>query len=147
SYGDEILLRPGRGPYDMADGKETASGVSGPADVRSFAMITHVPCSKTTKAEITPERGELEKRYACVRNIRQGQPSDTTLKEAFGLVSSSHPNDWLLSVEIVELAHQQNNSDFVQKVLAHLEKVKQNRPQIAHLVDNGLQLVFDKQQV
>ena len=147
THGEEILFRPEWGTYDMAVGKEIVSGFSGPADVNSFDMITHVPSTKTIKAKMTPEREELEKLYASVRNIREGRPAETTLKEAFALVSSSHPNDWLLSVEIVELAHKQKSPDFMNKVLNHLEKVKQNRPKITHLVENGLELIFEKERV
>lgn len=147
TYGDEILFRPEWGIYDMAVGKEIVSGFSGPADVNSFDMITHVPATKTIKAKMTAEREELESLYKAVRNIREGKLSNMTLKEAFGLVSSSHPNDWLLSIEIAELSHKQNNTDFTDKVLNHLEKVKQNRPQIAHLIDNGLELLFEKEKV
>src|SRR5690606_16733645 len=130
THGEEILFRPEWGTYDMAVGKEIVSGFSGPADVNSFDMITHVPATKTIKAKMTPEREELESLYKAVRDIREGKPSNMTLKEAFGLVSSSHPNDWLLSIEIAELSHKQNNTDFTGKVLNHLEKVKQNRPEV-----------------
>jgi phenylalanine-4-hydroxylase len=147
THKDEVLFRPEWGIYDMAVGKEIVSGFSGPADVDSFDMITHVPSTQTIKAKKTPEREELENLYKAVRNIREGQFAETTLKEAFGAVSANHPNDWLLSVEIAELAHKQGNQDFVDKVLNHLEKVKQNRPEIAHLIKNGLELIFEKEMI
>lgn len=147
THKDEVLFRPEWGIYDMAVGKEIVSGFSGPADVESFDMITHVPSTQTIKPKKTPEREELENLYQAVRNIREGQKSQITLKEAFGAVSANHPNDWLLSVEIAELAHKQGNQDFVQKVLNHLEKVKHNRPEIAHLIKNGLELIFEKEMV
>jgi phenylalanine-4-hydroxylase len=145
THKDEILFQPEWGIYDMAVGKEVVSGFSGPADVNSFDMITHVPSTETIKAKMTPEREELERLYAGVRHIREGKLTEITLKEAFGLVSSSHPNDWLLCIEIAELVYKQNNTDFLNKILNHLEKVKHNRPQIAHLVDNGLELIFEKE--
>lgn len=145
THKDEILFRPEWGIYDMAVGKEIVSGFSGPADVDSFDMITHVPSSQTIKSKKTPERQELESLYNSVRNLREGKPAEITLKEAFGAVTANHPNDWLLSVEIAELAHKENNQDFVDKVLNHLEKVKQNRPEIAHLIHNGLELIFEKE--
>ncbi len=67
-----------------------------------------------------------------------------TLKETFAAVTSGHPNDWLLSVEIAELAQKEENSDLANKVLNHLENVKTNRPEIAHLITNGLELFFEK---
>lgn len=144
---DKILFQPEWGIYDMAVGKKVISAFSGPADVNSFDMINHVPSSQTIKQKKSTEREELEKLYLSVRNIREGKPTTTTLKEAFASVSSGHPNDWLLCVEIVELAKKEGNSDLVDKVLNHLEKVKSNRPEIVHLVNNGLELIFEKANV
>ena len=144
THNDTVLFQPEWGIYDMAVGKKVISAFSGPADVNCFDMINHVPSSQTIKQKKSAEREELEKLYLSVRNIREGKPASTTLKEAFASVSAGHPNDWLLSVEIAELAKKDGNSDLVDKVLNHLEKVKSNRPEIVHLVDNGLELIFEK---
>ena len=147
THNDTVLFQPEWGIYDMAVGKKVISAFSGPADVNSFDMINHVPSSQTIKQKKSVEREELEKLYASVRNIREGKPATTTLKEAFASVSAGHPNDWLLSVEIAELAKKEENSDLVDKVLNHLEKVKTNRPEVAHLIDGGLELIFEKANV
>ena len=144
THNETVLFQPEWGIYDMAVGKKVISAFSGPADVNSFDMINHVPSSQTIKQKKSTEREELERLYLSVRNIREGKPAATTLKEAFASVSAGHPNDWLLSVEIAELAKKEGNSDLVDKVLNHLEKVKSNRPEIVHLVDNGLELIFEK---
>lgn len=144
THNDTVLFQPDWGIYDMAVGQQVISAFSGPADMNSFDMINHVPSSQTIKQKKSTEREELERLYLSVRNIREGKPASTTLKEAFASVSAGHPNDWLLSVEIAELAKKEGNSDLVDKVLNHLEKVKSNRPEIAHLVDNGLELIFEK---
>ena len=147
THNDTVLFQPEWGIYDMAVGKKVISAFSGPADVNSFDMINHVPSSQTIKQKKSPERQELEKLYASVRNIRGNKPAITTLKEAFASVTANHPNDWLLSVEIAELAKKEENSDLVDKVLNHLEKVKTNRPEVAHLIDGGLELIFEKANV
>ncbi|WP_396188754.1 aromatic amino acid hydroxylase [Flavobacterium sp.] len=141
THGDTILFQPEWGIYDMAVGKEVISAFSGPADVTSFDMINHVPSSQTIKQKKSPEREELERLYKNVRNIRENRAAEITLKEAFAAVSSAHPNDWLLSLEILELAHKTQQHDFIEKVQNHLEKVKINRPEIAHLITNGLELI------
>lgn len=145
THNETILFQPEWGIYDMAVGKKVISAYSGPADVNSFDMINHVPSSKTIKQKKSTAREELEKLYQSVRNIRENKTSSTTLKEAFGAVSANHPNDWLLSVEIAELAKKDNNTDLIHNVLNHLEKVKSNRPEIAHLIDGGLELIFEKE--
>ena len=144
THKDTVLFQPEWGIYDMAVGKKVISAFSGPADVNSFDMINHVPSSHTIKQKKSPEREELENLYLSVRNIRENKTAITTLKEAFGAVSANHPNDWLLSVEIVELAKKEGNTDLIDKVLNHLEKLKTKRPEIAHLIDGGLALIFEK---
>jgi len=144
THNEQVLFQPEWGIYDMAVGKKVISAFSGPADVTSFDMINHVPSSQTIKQKKSAERAELEKLYANVRTIREKNSATITLKEAFAAVTSGHPNDWLLSVEIAELAQKEGNSDLVNKVLNHLENVKTNRPEIAHLITNGLELIFEK---
>lgn len=144
TQGDTILFQPEWGIYDMAVGKEVISGFSGPADVTSFDMISHVPSSQTIKQKKSAEREELENLYKNIRNIRENKTFETTLKEAFGAVTSNHPNDWLLCVEIAELAHKSNDNEFTDKIINYLENVKVRRPEVAHLISNGLELIFDK---
>jgi phenylalanine-4-hydroxylase len=144
THGETVLFAPEWGIYDMAVGKKIISAFSGPADVSSFDMINHVPSSHTIKQKKSSKREELENLYLNIRKLREGKPAEITLKEAFGAVTASHENDWLLSVEIAELAKKENHSDLINKVLNHLEKVKTNRPEIAHLIDGGLALIFEK---
>lgn len=144
THGETVLFAPEWGIYDMAVGKKIISAFSGPADVSSFDMINHVPSSHTIKQKKSSKREELENLYLNIRKLREGKPAEIKLKEAFGAVTASHENDWLLSVEIAELAKKENHSDLINKVLNHLEKVKTKRPEIAHLIDGGLALIFEK---
>lgn len=140
----EMLFQPEWGIYDMAIGKEVIAAFSGPADVNSFDMITHVPSSTTIKPKVSAEKQELEILYQSVRNLREGKEATTTLKEAFGAVSANHRKDWLLSVEIAELAKQTNDTDLLNKVVNHLAAVKLARPEVSQLIDNGLNLILEK---
>ncbi|NJW53581.1 aromatic amino acid hydroxylase [Salinimicrobium oceani] len=137
---DEVLFKPEWGNYDMAIGKEVVSAFAGPADAKSFNLITHTPSSTTIKSKKTPEREELESLYESVRNIRQGKNTKFSLQAAFDLVKKYHQKDWLLSVEIFELAHGKDEK-LANEVVEYLEDVKKRRPEVAHLIDNGLELV------
>ncbi|UOX32182.1 aromatic amino acid hydroxylase [Flavobacterium sediminilitoris] len=143
SHNGTILFEPEWGIYDMAIGKEVISAFSGPADVNSFDMITHVPSSTTIKSKSSVERQELENLYKNVRDLREGKNATKTIENIFEIVARNHKNDWLLSVEIAELAKKENNIDFLNKVVNHLAIVKQNRPEIGHLIDNGLELFLE----
>jgi phenylalanine-4-hydroxylase len=146
THNDTVLFRPEWGIYDMAVGKKVIAAFSGPADVNSFDMITHIPSSKTIKSKKTELRLELETLYQNVRNIREGKSAGLSLEAVFERLKLNHPMDWLLSVEIIEIVHQ-NNTVLLSKVLEHLEGLKKKRPEIINLIDNGLDLIFDKEKV
>ncbi|MFM9988558.1 aromatic amino acid hydroxylase [Flavobacterium sp.] len=146
THGETILFQPEWGIYDMAVGKKVISAFSGPADVNSFDMITHVPSSKTIKSIKTAERKELEDLYQNVRDIREGKSTQLSLENTFEKVTQNHPKDWLLPVEIVELIHSKNTV-LASKVISHLETLKNSRPEVKKLISNGLELILEKESV
>jgi phenylalanine-4-hydroxylase len=144
THGETILFQPEWGIYDMAVGKKVISAFSGPADVHSFDMITHIPSSKTIKPKKTREREELEGLYQNVRDIREGKSTNISLENTFEKLIENHPKDWLLSVEIVELVHTKDTV-LTSKIILHLEDLKVSRPEVKKLISNGLELVFEKE--
>ncbi len=147
THGDKVLFQPEWGIYDMAVGKKVVSAFSGPADVRSFDLITHVPSSKTIKAKKSAEREELEGLYQNIRDIRRGKADGLTIEQTFAKVKENHVKDWLLSVEIAELLHKGNKQELLQQVMLHLDEVKKKRPEVAHLIDGGLEIIFEKEKI
>jgi phenylalanine-4-hydroxylase len=145
THGDTILFKPEWGNYDMAIGKKVVSAFSGPADVNSFDLINSVPKTKTIKAKHSKQRDELEELYQQVRTIRETNSHETLLTSVFEKIKANHTNDWLLSIEITELLKNGNQPQLLQKVLAHLESLKTRRPEVAHLISGGLDLIFDKE--
>lgn len=148
TYNETILFKPEWGIYDMAVGKKIVSAFSGPADVNSFNMVTHVPSSKTIKSKKSLERKELEVLYQIVRDIREGKDINTSLENVFAKLKGNHPSDWLLSVEITEVLQRVgNNDELLQDVLSHLDNLKIARPEVAHLIEGGLELIFEKEKI
>ena len=139
--GDEVLFKPEWGIYDMAVGKEIVSAFSGPADLNSFDLITHVPSSKTIQVEKSDERKELESLYQQIRDYREGINKTISRTKVLEQLVEKHPNDWLLSVELYELAFIGNENVLCERILKHLENVKLNNPKIGHLIDGGLQII------
>ena len=131
----------------MAIGKKVVSAFSGPADVNSFDLINIVPTSQTIKAKHTDERDDLEVLYQTVRSIRENKDSKSELKSVFEKLKNDHANDWLLSVEVAELLKDSDEKQLLQEVLVYLDQLKQKRPEVAHLISGGLELIFDKEAV
>jgi len=147
THGETVLFQPEWGVYDMAVGKKLVSAFSGPADVNSFDLITHLPSSKTIKAKHTPERDDLEKLYQTVRSTRETKDMETSLAPVFHKLKADHPNDWLLAVEIAELLKDRNEPQLLEEVMMYLENLKQRRPEVTHLISGGLDLIFEKENV
>jgi len=141
SQGETILFKPEWGTYDMAVGKEVVSAFSGPADLNSFDLITHVPSSKTIHLKKSDERLELESLYLQVRDYRKGINKTISRTKVLERLIDKHPNDWLLSVELYELAYKGNEKTLCESILNHLETVKQNNPDVGHLIDGGLEII------
>lgn len=138
------LFLPEWGIYDMAVGKKVTSAFSGPADVNSFDMITHVQKSATIKPTKSHQKTALEKLYQQVRNIREGNDGNSSLKNIFQDLKLNHPTDWLLALEIAEILSGLNEQNLMQEVLIYLEILKESRKDISHLVAGGLKLIFEE---
>lgn len=143
TFADEVLFKPEWGKYDMAIGKEIITAYAGPADNLSFNLITHETSSTTIKSKNTAEREELNSLYASVRNIRDGENAKFSLDAALDLIKKHHPKDWLLSVEIYELAVEKDEK-LAKAALNNLQKVKSRRPDISHLIEGGINLIDEQ---
>ncbi|WP_242134585.1 aromatic amino acid hydroxylase [Aestuariivivens marinum] len=141
THGDTILFKPEWGIYDMAIGKEVVSAFAGPADLNSFDLITHVPSTQTIHVKKSAKQLELERLYQQVRDYREGQNRTISRTKVLEQLIEKHPNDWLLPLELYELATKGNEKTLSSIILSHLETIKQNRPEIGKLIDDGLVIV------
>ena len=139
-HGDEVLFQPDWGLYHMAVGQEIVSAFNGPADLDSFDLVSHVPSEQTIRVQKDASRQQLERLYGQIREFREGTNTTISRNKVFRELRSNHPQDWLLSVELYELARAGHDDAFAREILGHLEKVKQDRPEVGHLIDDGIAL-------
>lgn len=136
---DTILFDPSWGTYDMAIGKKVVSAFSGPADINSFDLITHVPKTTTIKPKISESRLALEEMYQQIRDYRE-KDIEVNVEDILAQLKNNHPKDWLLTLEIAEIAHTKQLA-IKDKALQRLDELTKDRPEIAHLIKNGLELL------
>ncbi len=140
THDDTILFLPEWGLYHMAVGQEIVSAFNGPADLKSFNLISHELTETTIKKTRDSEKLKLESYYQRVRNYRERTDTTISRSKLFGEFKEHFPMDWLLPVELYELAIQGDKGALARDIEAHLEKVKQQRPEVGHLIDDGLAL-------
>jgi phenylalanine-4-hydroxylase len=146
-HNDQVLFQPEWGIYDMAVGKKVTSAFSGAADVNSFDMIVHVASSHTIKAQRSDDKRVLEDLYQKVRTIRENDADKKDLKGIFDKISRQFPQDWLLSIEILELIKDSEVADLQTEIIMFLEKLKSDRPELNRLISDGLALIFETETV
>ena len=140
THGERVLFQPEWGLYDMAVGQSVVSAYNGPADLNSFDLITHQLTETTIKPKKSAKRLQLEQYYQQVRDFREGTNTTISRNKVFQVIKSEFPEDWLLPVELYELAKQGDDYQFQKELLDHLENIKRNNPEVGHLIDDGIKL-------
>ncbi|NNG11498.1 MAG: aromatic amino acid hydroxylase, partial [Arenibacter sp.] len=141
THREKVLFEPDWGLYNMAVGDKIVSAFNGPADLTSFDLVTHSVSSTTIKPVKSPERKKLELLYQQIRDFREGTNTTISRNKVFKEVKDNYPTDWLLSVELYELARNNNDKAFAEEIIQHLNAIKNNHPNLGHLIDDGIQLV------
>lgn len=139
THRDEILFESDWGIYDMVIGKAVVSAYAGPADVNSFLELGKVSETKTPKISYSNKEQLLNKLYAEVKNMREENTStNKKITEIFNQLKTQFQLDWLLILELYELALQ-NNYMIKSAILQKLEQLKSNKS-FTRLIENGLVL-------
>ncbi|RNC92888.1 MAG: aromatic amino acid hydroxylase [Allomuricauda sp.] len=137
----KVIFESNSGTYSMAVGQAVVSAFNGPADLNSFDLVSHELSETPSSGQKTPQQQRLEVLYRRIRDWREGKDQTISRRKIFEELKEDFPEDWLLSIELYELAKKDNNIALSEALLDHLERVKQQNPKVGHLIDDGLELV------
>ncbi len=146
TYQDEVLFQPEWGRYDMAVGASVIAAYSGAADMTSFDLITHTTSEIAHTPIFDTATKELQELYQSVRAIREGRNATFALEAVYDLAQQNHKTNWLLFLEVYELLVSSTvaqDQELAKQLLAHLQELKQQYPEFAVLIDNGLELLHN----
>ncbi len=137
---DEQLFNPSWGTYDMAVGSRIVSVFHGAADKDAYQQVALVPKERSVRAQYEGRMRRLLELYQVSRDIRDGRKPTEQLRQLASEVKSEFPDDWLLPTEIYETALRQGQTELVGQMRSYIDRLKTKRPQVAHLLDIGLDL-------
>lgn len=137
-YEGKILFQPSWGTFDMAIGSEIFSVFSGVADPDAYNLSFEVPQEKTHKITYSERDKTLHSLYSKVREKRETKEATDELKNLFSQVLSDFPEEWLLTMEILEATEYSNG--FATRLKDHLLNLKSRKPELSMLIDNGLKM-------
>jgi phenylalanine-4-hydroxylase len=137
---DKVLFAPEWGIYDLAVGQNVASGYPGPADKVAFGYKFPKPKSQTHKIQHSEKAKANHKRYAMIRQIRNGENATNSTEELWKETKLTTPNEWLLMLELLEQAHAENNDKLQIEIKQHLKQLSQ-KDEFKKLIEDGLALI------
>jgi len=145
TYQGEVLFQPDWGLYDILIVKEVTSGFGGPADRVAYGEVEDFVASRVAAPQYTEQHLKLFSLYNEVRQFRQDKTAtEEKYKELFLKISQQAEKEWLLFIELVEISYIKNFSpDFLKLILFHLDKLKNENPQMKPLIEEGLLLAKD----
>jgi phenylalanine-4-hydroxylase len=137
--GDVILVAP---TYSMAVGEKIVSAFAGAADVEAFQPTVMVPHEKMHKIHYDDKALQLHELYRVVRQARSEEQLVFRLPTLWQSVVNDFPNDWLLSLEILEILQQHAAyEEMSDSIRTYLEKKREENPHLEKLITNGLTLL------
>jgi phenylalanine-4-hydroxylase len=139
TFRERLLFDPAWGTYDMAVGEKIVSAFSGPADPFAYKLEYPVPKEKTHKISHSPRAQKLHNLYQAVRDFREKEINNTDLFKVWEEVKKDYPEEWLLPLEMLEVASQKANLQSLKyEIRDYLLKIKGSDPDIMRLVENGM---------
>ena len=82
----------------------------------------------------------LENAYQKLREIREEGAPFQSLEALTCVIQEKYANEWLLLLELYEL-NLLADSEKAPMILAQLETLKKHQPNVAELIDAGLELI------
>jgi len=142
SRGEHVLFDPAWGVYDMAVGEKIVSVFCGAADKDVYDQVSLVARERTVKVPADGRRKNLEQLYQRVREIREADSGYRRLPGLWQTVEANHSSDWLVPMEMVELlARSRKNPVLESDIRSYLSRLATDKPELAHLIDQGLALI------
>ena len=139
-YKNQILFNKLWGNYDLVIGEKIISCFPRAADYKSFDKKKYIYQSETIKAHYTDLEKELHLLYQEVRDMREGDIDLDRLKLIFKDLKLRFSEEWLLILEIVELAKNSDKELFFMAKTFLLE-LSNRKKDIKKLILDGLNIL------
>jgi len=133
------VYQPDWGTFDQAVGAKITSVYSGSADKENFNVYPPKSEKKAIKVTYTDKEKNLFRLYTEIDGLKNnGSATEMSLSSIFDQLEKSHPTNWLIRLELLDLARSVNAdalSDAILKSLGHLAEENEEKKD---LIEAGL---------
>jgi len=142
SSGEQIFFQPEWGTYDMGVGAKIVSVYAGVPDPFAYGADFKMSDIKTHKINYDEHTKQLFTLYAKIREIREKRSGYEALESIANQLEAEHAEDWLASMEILEMLTEQNGqSELRIRLQDRLNQIASEKKEIQKLVHDGLHLI------
>lgn len=139
-YKNQILFKKSWGNYDLILGERIVSCFPRPADTNSFSQKKYTYQSETIKVHYNQIEKKYHVLYQEVRGIREGKMNLNRLREIFKELEAIRSEEWLIILEIAQLAKNLDNKLFIESQ-DYLVKLSDQKKDIKKLILDGLNIL------
>ncbi len=137
-----VLFQPEWGVYDMAVGEKILSVFNGAADKEAFEEPPYLLNKPDAEIIYDEDTHMLHQIYAKVREGRVQQNGQAELPALFEFLKNEYPDDWLCSLEILEILHHRKLfPELEMQVRAYLQQMMVEKPKLEKLITDGLLMI------
>lgn len=140
--GSKTLFEPSWGTFDMAVGEKIISVFCGAADKDAYDQIALVSNTNTHQVHYDEKTLNLHSLYQKVRNNRENNVNAIELVNTWKEIRKNFPNDWLLSMEILEILYKSDiEHETAEEIKMYLENKANSEPGYRKLILDGLNVL------
>jgi phenylalanine-4-hydroxylase len=137
--------------YDMAVGSTIPTVFGGPADRVAYGETIDFVARRVPLHKMTDDEKRVNELFQVIRDIRgnfKGTPEEfSQLQIIVDEVSSKFAKNWLLKMELLELAYRAPRApDWRASLLSSLQKAATDKPNLKESIENGLKLAASQYQ-
>lgn len=137
-----IFFEPGWGNYDMAVGEKITSVFCGAADKDAFDETALISRKKTHHHIFTTDEMIYQQLFKVVRDCRSQRDDFEKLPQVWGKLKAGFADDWLCSLEILEILEKENiYPQIAKEIYNHLAQKAYTQPEYKKLITDGLYLI------
>lgn len=144
TYENEIYFKPEWGSLDIVTGTDVVSVYGGPADRENYGQTDDFVAAQVPAVTYNDHQLKIFDLYQQIRDLRnQMDITENKLKNIFQNCHNLAPQEWLLYVELLELALK-NNFDFNLEIESHLNSIAKAAPEWIPVITDGIKLAHAK---
>lgn len=141
TYNEKIYFQPDWGDFDLVTGSFIPSVFGGPADRKKYGSVDDFVTAKVPKIQYSSEKLALFNLYQKVRDFRNNPRTESELMFLFEECAKEAKTEWLLFLEILEIAcaHKWNDVMY-KKYVVQLSEIQNS--EMKSIIEEGIKLAY-----